>query len=177
MFNNIEKAVIDAMVECSMNVSMVSRKLMYHRNTIVYHMNQILINTGLDCRNFSDMVKLVKLKEYEESLNKDPESNPVLNTVLISRDKLLDDIKHEDLEFMQQADVQECVTAVINRQEPQKQSRREWYQIGYKDGVKSAAGDSEFVKFLWEHVNPNCMEHWQEQFKNRNIPMVPGKSE
>lgn len=56
----VEKEIIKAMADCNMNIAEVSKKLMYHRNSIVYHIETIKENTGLDARVFYDLVKLLK---------------------------------------------------------------------------------------------------------------------
>ena len=33
--------------------------------------------------------------------------------------------------------------------------------------------DSEFIKFLWENMQPNEMEQWQEMFRTRNDKSEP----
>lgn len=47
-----------ALAESQMNVSEVAQKLYMHRNTIVYHIDKIWKVTGLNPRNFYDLLKL-----------------------------------------------------------------------------------------------------------------------
>ncbi len=42
----------DAFLECGMNVSETARKLYMHRNTLMYRLNAIKKQTGLDLKNF-----------------------------------------------------------------------------------------------------------------------------
>ncbi len=56
--NDKEIEVIKSMCDCDMNVSRVARELHYHRNSIVYRIEQIKEKTGLNPSCFYDLVKL-----------------------------------------------------------------------------------------------------------------------
>lgn len=56
--NEIDAKVVIALVQNGMYISAAARSLMYHRNTIRYHIEQIRIKTGLDPRNFFDLGEL-----------------------------------------------------------------------------------------------------------------------
>ena len=52
--DNETLTTINAFLENSLNVSETSRKLFIHRNTLVYRIEKLARNTGLDIRNFDD---------------------------------------------------------------------------------------------------------------------------
>jgi carbohydrate diacid regulator len=56
-----KRAIILEMAEQNMNTAAVARKMYFHRNAAVYHFDKIQDITGLDPRNFYDLVKLVKM--------------------------------------------------------------------------------------------------------------------
>ena len=60
---NLQKEVILTFASCGMNVSKTSRKMYIHRNSIMYHLNKIKENTGLDPQDFYDLIVLVKIAE------------------------------------------------------------------------------------------------------------------
>lgn len=53
--------IIRAMAEHDMNVSEVSRTRFMHRGTVLYHLNRINEETGLDPQKFYDLVDLVNM--------------------------------------------------------------------------------------------------------------------
>ena len=55
-----KKAIIQAIAACNLNVSKAAKKLNYHRNSVVYHVEQIEKKTGLDPLRFYDMIELLK---------------------------------------------------------------------------------------------------------------------
>lgn len=60
---------IRTVLECNLNLAEASRKLYVHRNTLMYRLNKIYKQTGLDIRNFHDAVimeTILLLKEYFE---------------------------------------------------------------------------------------------------------------
>lgn len=59
--NDKEIEVIKSMCDCDMNVSRVARELHYHRNSIVYRIEQIKEKTGLNPSCFYDLVKLKEM--------------------------------------------------------------------------------------------------------------------
>lgn len=46
-----------------MNVTDVARAIFAHRNTVLYHLNKVKRQTGLDPRRFYDLVELVKMAQ------------------------------------------------------------------------------------------------------------------
>lgn len=58
--SDIEKTIVRQMAKNGLNVTDVSRAMLYHRNTIVYHIEMIKKATGKDPRNFCDLVELLK---------------------------------------------------------------------------------------------------------------------
>lgn len=48
---------------CNMNVTDVARAIFTHRNTVLYHLNKVKQQTGLDPRRFYDLVELVKIAQ------------------------------------------------------------------------------------------------------------------
>lgn len=47
----------------NMNVTDVARAIFTHRNTVLYHLNKVKQQTGLDPRRFYDLVELVKMAQ------------------------------------------------------------------------------------------------------------------
>ena len=62
-----DKEIIIALADCNMNESEVARRLYFHRNGVVYHLNSVKKKTGLDPTNFYDLVKLVGIVRGGES--------------------------------------------------------------------------------------------------------------
>ena len=58
--NTTDKEVLIAYAENNMNVSETARVMMYHRNSIEYHLRNIKETTGLNPRCFFDLVKLLQ---------------------------------------------------------------------------------------------------------------------
>lgn len=56
-----EKEVILVMAKCDLSTTNASRELHRHRNTVIYWIEGIKKRTGLDCRKFYDLVKLVEM--------------------------------------------------------------------------------------------------------------------
>jgi len=49
---------IQAVLDCNLNMAEAARKLYIHRNTLMYRLDKIHEQTGLDLRNFHDAVKM-----------------------------------------------------------------------------------------------------------------------
>ena len=60
-----DKEIIIALADCNMNENEVARRLYFHRNGVVYHLNSVKKKTGLDPTNFYDLVKLVGIVRGE----------------------------------------------------------------------------------------------------------------
>lgn len=46
-----------------MNVTDVTRAIFTHRNTVLYHLDKVKRQTGLDPRRFYDLVELVRMAQ------------------------------------------------------------------------------------------------------------------
>lgn len=57
----VHYAVIFSMAANNLRPSDVARDLSYHRNTVIYYLDQILALTGLDPRRFYDEQKLLDI--------------------------------------------------------------------------------------------------------------------
>ena len=60
------RETIRMMADYDMNVTEISRRCNFHRNTIEYRIEQIRKKTGLDPKRFYDLIKLVEMVEAEE---------------------------------------------------------------------------------------------------------------
>ena len=56
-----QKHIIKAFADNDMNVSETARNLFCHRNSVTYHLEKIYEDTGLDPRNFYDLVTLLSM--------------------------------------------------------------------------------------------------------------------
>lgn len=54
-----DQDIIRLMADLNLNASWVARKLHFHRNTVIYRLNRIKENTGLDPRNFWELMELI----------------------------------------------------------------------------------------------------------------------
>ena len=63
LFNEEMVRTIDAFFACGLNLSEAARNLYIHRNTLVYRLEKVLRETGLDLRSFDDAVtyKLMRM--------------------------------------------------------------------------------------------------------------------
>lgn len=53
--------IVKMLADCNMNIQAVANFMNYHRNTIIYHLQKVEKETGLDPMNFYDLVKLLDL--------------------------------------------------------------------------------------------------------------------
>lgn len=58
MLSALEKDILRVLFHNNLNISETAKEMVYHRNTIVYHIEQIAKNTGLDPRRFHDAIVL-----------------------------------------------------------------------------------------------------------------------
>ena len=58
-----KKEIILSMAKNDLSTTRVSRELHRHRNTVIYWIEKIKNETGLDARKFYDLVKLVGMVE------------------------------------------------------------------------------------------------------------------
>lgn len=63
--NDLQKSVIIAFAENGMNVEKTARVMHYHRSNIIYHLENVEKKTGLNPRNFFDLIKLYELATGE----------------------------------------------------------------------------------------------------------------
>lgn len=61
--------IIFALADCGLKTSRAARKLNMHRNTVIYHIEEIKKFTGLNPLNFYDMTKLLKKYKKEAKDN------------------------------------------------------------------------------------------------------------
>lgn len=61
--NKEDAHIVIAMANYNMNVTDVSRAIFAHRNTVLYHLDKVKRQTGLDARRFYDLVELVKMAQ------------------------------------------------------------------------------------------------------------------
>lgn len=59
------KDIVREMANCNLNYTQVSKKLYMSRSCVWYHIEKIKTETGLDCRNFYDLVQLIKMVEED----------------------------------------------------------------------------------------------------------------
>lgn len=62
--NGLTEADIEILKElarCDMNTNEVARRTYRHRNTVLYHLEQIRAETGLNPRKFYDLVELMRI--------------------------------------------------------------------------------------------------------------------
>lgn len=62
-----DKAIIIALAEHNMRIGEAAEAVFMHRNTVVYHFEKIKRLTGLDPRNFYDLIKLVSMVTGKET--------------------------------------------------------------------------------------------------------------
>jgi carbohydrate diacid regulator len=63
MLDDKKREIVRAFADCNMNVSATAKKLYLHRNTVVYHLEHIHRQTGLNPLNFYDLIKLLEIVE------------------------------------------------------------------------------------------------------------------
>lgn len=60
-----DKEILRVFAESSMNVSVSSRKLYVHRNTVEYHLQKVKRETGLDPYNLFHLAELLGWKRSD----------------------------------------------------------------------------------------------------------------
>lgn len=55
--------IVIAMANHNMNATDVARAIFAHRNTVLYHLNKVKRQTGLDPRRFYDLIELVRMAQ------------------------------------------------------------------------------------------------------------------
>lgn len=61
--NKEDAHIVMAMANHNVNVTDVARAIFTHRNTVLYHLNKVKRQTGLDPRRFYDLVELVRMAQ------------------------------------------------------------------------------------------------------------------
>ena len=61
--NKEDAHIVIAMANHNMNVTDVAHAIFAHRNTVLYHLDKVKRQTGLDTRRFYDLVELVKMDQ------------------------------------------------------------------------------------------------------------------
>lgn len=56
-----QTTIIMAFVEHNMRITETARALYYHRNTVIYHMDKVKHDTGLDPRIFPELLELIPM--------------------------------------------------------------------------------------------------------------------
>ena len=71
MLEDFYKETLNAFADNNMDVSKTARQLYLHRNTMVYRLERIKIQTGLNPYKFHELVKLLELygKEDRDEIN------------------------------------------------------------------------------------------------------------
>ena len=64
--------IVIAMANHNMNVTDVARAIFAHRNTVLYHLDKVKRQTGLDPRRFYDLVELVKIRDEQNRRKEQP---------------------------------------------------------------------------------------------------------
>ncbi|MCR5303239.1 MAG: helix-turn-helix domain-containing protein, partial [Lachnospiraceae bacterium] len=73
------RVTIDAFFENSLNISETGRQLFLHRNTLVYRLEKIQKETGLDIRRFDDAMTLKLALMAEKRISAADEADPQIN--------------------------------------------------------------------------------------------------
>lgn len=58
--------IVAAMADCNLRPSEVARREYMHRNTVLYHLDKVKRETGLDAQNFYDLIKLLEIVKEEQ---------------------------------------------------------------------------------------------------------------
>ena len=61
-----QREIVLALAGCKMNASEAGKKIFLHRNTVLYHGEQIKLSTGLDPFDFYDLCKLLEMAKEED---------------------------------------------------------------------------------------------------------------
>lgn len=61
--NKEDAHIVIVMANHNMNATDVARAIFAHRNTVLYHLNKVKQQTGLDPRRFYDLVELVRMAQ------------------------------------------------------------------------------------------------------------------
>ncbi len=59
----LDAQVVLAFAECDMNANEVARRKFMHRNTVIYHLDKVKRETGLDAQHFYDLIKLLEIAQ------------------------------------------------------------------------------------------------------------------
>ena len=62
----LDNEIIKGMADHNLNISAVARDLYMHQNTVVYHIERVKRETGLNARNFYDLAELLAMIDKGE---------------------------------------------------------------------------------------------------------------
>lgn len=65
-----QREAVKAYAESGMSASGASKKLRKHRNSVCFHLGNIKVGTGLDPKNFFDLIKLYEQAVAEDEVKK-----------------------------------------------------------------------------------------------------------
>jgi sugar diacid utilization regulator len=65
MLTPLDKEIIKGMADHNMDMAAVGRGLYMHRNTVVYHVERVKRETGLNARKFYDLAELLERIEAD----------------------------------------------------------------------------------------------------------------
>lgn len=63
----LDMNIIEAMADNDMNIAGVGKKMFMYRTSVLYHLNKVKEETGLDPRVFYDLIKLLDVVKQERS--------------------------------------------------------------------------------------------------------------
>ena len=63
-----QKSIIRSMCDNNLSIAAVARELSYHRNAIMYHVEKIKENTGLNPQRFYDLIKLEEIVKLNNQI-------------------------------------------------------------------------------------------------------------
>ena len=69
----LDKEIIKGMADNNLNMMAVARGLYMHRNTVLFHIEKVQRETGLNARKFYDLAELLLLIDKSEVGDYDPQ--------------------------------------------------------------------------------------------------------
>lgn len=62
----LDKEIIKGMADNNLNMNAVAKSLYMHRNTVLFHIEKVQRETGLNARKFYDLAELLALIDKSE---------------------------------------------------------------------------------------------------------------
>ena len=62
----LDREIIKGLADNDMSIMAVAKGLFMHRNTVLYHIDKVQRETGLDPRNFYDLAELLERLEADD---------------------------------------------------------------------------------------------------------------